>query len=105
MTDNAEPTDGGMLELGDSIIVETEDGEELEFEVVGIVEDEEEHAFAVCYCEALDTEEQAVNNEVQPFIVTDLAGELVRDPVAAQAILDDFLVLASQEDGAEPSNN
>ena len=98
-----------MFELGDSIIIETEDGEELEFEVVGIVEDEENHSFAICYCEALDSTEENPTEEVQPFIVTDLNGELLRDPVQAQAILDDFLTLAMEEDeasnGAQPPQN
>ncbi len=41
----------------------------------------------------------------QPFIVTDAFGQLVRDPALAQAILDDFLVLASEEDEANSDHD
>ncbi|HTW83404.1 MAG TPA: hypothetical protein VMD91_04940 [Candidatus Sulfotelmatobacter sp.] len=73
-----------MLEL------HTDDGNELHFEVVGLVEDEENNAYAVCYNEAGDE-----------FIVTDKFGELLDDEELAQEILDDFFVLAEESGGAE----
>ncbi len=76
-------------------MVETNDGEEIDFEVVGIIEDDAGKAYAICYSAKLDHEEE---EGAQPFIVTDACGQLVRDPVLAQAILDDFLVLAAEEE-------
>jgi hypothetical protein len=93
------------LELQDVIVVETNDGEEIEFEVVAIVEDDEGKAFAVCYAAKLDREKPEAGEEPQPFIVTNVHGQLVRDPALAQAILDDFLLLASQEEADDDSSH
>ena len=62
-----------------------EDGTELRFEVVGLVEDDEGNAYAVCY-----------NDEADEFVVTDQFGELLDDEDLAQEILDDFFVLAEE---------
>lgn len=76
-----------MLEL------RTEDGSELRFEVVGLVEDDENNAYAVCYNEAGDE-----------FVVTDKFGDLLEDEELAQEILDDFFVLAEESNPTdEPS--
>jgi hypothetical protein len=69
------------------LVIETNDGQSLEFEVVGLVEDDENNAYAVCYSENADE-----------FVVTDDAGTLLDDDELAQEILDDFFVLA--EEGA-----
>ena len=82
--DEAE-TDDGLLELRDVLVIETTDGKQLEFEVVGLVEDDENNAFAVCYSEKADE-----------FVVTDAAGTLLDDDELAQEILDDFFVLADE---------
>ncbi len=66
-----------------------EDGTALRFEVVGLVEDDEGNAYAVCYND--------VNDE---FVVTDQIGDLLEDEDLAQEILDDFFVLA--EESAPP---
>ncbi len=66
-----------------------EDGTALRFEVVGLVEDDEGHAYAVCY-----------NDQSDEFVVTDAVGELLDDEDLAQEILDDFFVLA--EESAPP---
>jgi len=66
-----------------------EDGSSLRFEVVGLVEDDENNAYAVCYNEANDE-----------FVVTDQFGDLLDDDDLAQEILDDFFVLA--EESAPP---
>lgn len=63
----------------------------MEFEVVGLVEDDENHAYAVCYSEKADE-----------FVVTDESGSLLDDDELAQEILDDFFVLA-EESGPEES--
>lgn len=68
-----------MLEL------HLEDGSTLNFEVVGLVEDDENNAYAVCYNEGSDE-----------FVVTDQFGELLDDDGLAQEILDDFFVLAEE---------
>jgi hypothetical protein len=62
-----------------------EDGSALRFEVVGLVEDDENNAFAVCYNEASDQ-----------FVVTDQFGDLLENDELAQEILDDFFVLAEE---------
>jgi hypothetical protein len=66
-----------------------EDGTELRFEVVGLVEDDEGNAYAVCY-----------NDQTDQFVVTDAIGDLLEDEDLAQEILDDFFVLA-EESGPE----
>ena len=66
-----------------------EDGSELRFEVVGLVEDDESNAYAVCY-----------NEQADEFVVTDQFGDLLEDEDLAQEILDDFFVLA--EESAPP---
>ncbi len=71
------------------LVIETNDGKSLEFEVVGLVEDDENNAYAVCYSESADE-----------FVVTDAVGSLLDDDELAQEILDDFFVLA--EEGAPP---
>jgi hypothetical protein len=77
--------EGGLLELRDVLVIETTDGKQLEFEVVGLVEDDESNAFAVCYSEKADE-----------FVVTDAVGTLLDDDELAQEILDDFFVLADE---------
>ncbi|HEY0383468.1 MAG TPA: hypothetical protein VGC72_14835 [Candidatus Elarobacter sp.] len=66
-----------------------EDGTALRFEVVGLVEDDEGRAYAVCY-----------NDQSDEFVVTDQIGDLLEDEELAQEILDDFFVLA--EESAPP---
>jgi hypothetical protein len=78
------------VDLRDVLIVETAEGERIEFEVVGIVEDEEHNAYAVCYSEKADD-----------FVVTDDLGKLLEDKELAQEILDDFFVFAEESDDAE----
>jgi hypothetical protein len=65
--------------------VKTNEGIELHFEVVGLVEDDEGNAFAVCYAEQTDE-----------FVVTDAAGNILEDTDLAQEILDDFFALAEE---------
>jgi len=67
------------------LVIKTNDGAELQFEVVGLVEDDESHAFAVCY-----------NEDADEFVVTDVNGKLLEDSEFAQEILDDFFVLAEE---------
>ena len=77
------------LELKDVLVIKTTgEDKELEFEVVGLVEDEEHNAFAVLYCEPQDE-----------FVVTDAQGNLLPDEALAQEILDDFFVLAEESGG------
>jgi hypothetical protein len=71
-------------------VIETTDGKQFEFEVVGLVEDDENNAFAVAYSEAADE-----------FVVTDDRGKLLEDDTLAQEILDDFFVLAEESAGED----
>ena len=82
----------GLLELRDLLVIETTDGQQLEFEVVGLVEDDESNAFAVCYSEKADE-----------FVVTDAKGTLLDDDELAQEILDDFFVLADESSPENPA--
>ena len=67
-----------------------EDGSELRFEVVGLVEDDEGNGYAVCY-----------NEQSDEFAVTDAYGDLLDDDDLAQEILDDFFVLAEESTGGD----
>ena len=73
------------LDLKDVLQLHMQDGTELRFEVVGLVEDDEGNAYAVCYNETSDE-----------FVVTDQVGDLLQDEDLAQEILDDFFVLAEE---------
>jgi hypothetical protein len=88
-TNNGGPQDGsdqqGAVELRDVLVIETNDGQRHEFEVVGLVEDEEKNGYAVCYSEKVDE-----------FVVTDAFGALLEDAELAQEILDDFFELAEE---------
>ncbi len=79
------------VELRDVLVIETMDGKSLDFEVVGLVEDLEDNAYAVCYCEKADE-----------FVVTDPMGNLLSDDDLAQAVLDDFFVLARESGDEAP---
>ena len=70
-----------------------EDGTELRFEVVGLVEDDEGNSYAVCY-----------NEQDDEFVVTDQFGDLLDDEELAQEILDDFFVLAEESSESAPSS-
>lgn len=92
-SNNGESAQTGKLELRDVLVIQTNDDKQLEFEVVGLVEDEEQQTYAVCYCEKEDE-----------FVVTNATGELLSDDDLAQEILDDFFVLAEEsgpEEGTE----
>jgi len=90
-TDNGCSENASALELRDVVVLPSDDEKELDFEVVGLVEDDEKHGYAVCYSETSDT-----------FVVTDQRGSLLEDQGLAQEILDDFLTLA-EESADEPS--
>jgi hypothetical protein len=88
MSTNGDSGKPQALELRDVLIIQTTDEKQLEFEVVGLVEDEENNAYAVLYCETEDE-----------FVVTDAQGNLLDDDDLAQEILDDFFVLAEESGG------
>lgn len=80
----------GPLELSEILYIETKDGAELPFEVVGILEDPDDGtSYAVLMHEPHDEGDGE-------FIVTDLEGNLVEDEALAQEILDEFLVFAEE---------
>jgi len=88
-SDNGENS-SGPLELSEVLYIQTKDGAEMPFEVVGILEDPEDGtSYAVLMHEAHDEGEGE-------FIVTDLQGNLVDDEELAQEILDEFLVFAEE---------
>ena len=85
-------TPSGPLELSEILYIETKDGTELPFEVVGILEDpEDKTSYAV-----LMHEPKGEDDGEGEFIVTDLHGNLVDDEELAQEILDEFLVFAEE---------
>ncbi len=83
--DNGSTPQESALELRDVLVIETTDQKKMDFEVVGLVEDDENNTYAVCYCEKEDE-----------FVVTDIKGTLLADDDLAQEILDDFFVLAEE---------
>jgi uncharacterized protein YrzB (UPF0473 family) len=97
MSSNNGETKSGPLELSEVLYIETKDGTELPFEVVGILEDPDDgSSYAVLMHEPKDEGESE-------FIVTDLEGNLLEDEDLAQEILDEFLVFAEEagEEGGE----
>ena len=83
-------TPSGPLELSEILYIETKDGAELPFEVVGILEDpDDQTSYAVLM------HEPGGEGEGE-FIVTDLEGNLVDDEELAQEVLDEFLVFAEE---------
>jgi argonaute-like protein implicated in RNA metabolism and viral defense len=88
-TKDVEEPGEGEIDLRDVLVIETTDNRKLEFEVVGLVEDEEDRSFAIAYSDAEDE-----------FVVTDAKGALLSDTELAQEILEDFRVLA-EESGPE----
>jgi len=91
MSSNNGETKSGPLELSEVLYIETKDGGELPFEVVGILEDPDDGAsYAVLMHEPQDDEAES------EFIVTDLDGNLLEDETLAQEILDEFLVFAEE---------
>jgi uncharacterized protein YrzB (UPF0473 family) len=91
MSSNNGETKSGPLELSEVLYIETKDGGELPFEVVGILEDPDDgKSYAVLMHEPSDEEAET------EFIVTDLAGNLLDNDELAQEILDEFLVFAEE---------
>lgn len=82
---NGDTPQDTALELRDVLVIETTDQKKMDFEVVGLVEDDESNTYAVCYCEKDDE-----------FVVTDIKGTLLGDDDLAQEILDDFFELAEE---------
>ena len=98
MSSNNGETKSGPLELSEVLYIETKDGDELPFEVVGILEDPDDGtSYAVLMHEPKDEEAES------EFIVTDLEGNLLDDDTLAQEILDEFLVFAEEagDEGGE----
>jgi uncharacterized protein YrzB (UPF0473 family) len=91
MSSNNGETKSGPLELSEVLYIETKDGGELPFEVVGILEDPDDGtSYAVLMHEPKDDDAES------EFIVTDLEGNLLEDETLAQEILDEFLVFAEE---------
>jgi hypothetical protein len=89
-SNNGEAT-SGPLELSEILMIQTKDGGELPFEVVGILEDPDDGtSYAVLMHEPKEDEADS------EFIVTDMDGNLLEDDVLAQEILDEFLVFAEE---------
>jgi hypothetical protein len=80
------------LELQEVLNIETNEGASLPFEVVGILEDPQEN---VSYAVLVHETE---NDGEEQFIVTDLAGNLLKSDALAQEILDDFLAYVHEGD-------
>jgi len=90
-SENGENTNG-PLELSEVLYIQTKEGGEMPFEVVGILEDPDDGtSYAVLMHEPHDEGESEGE-----FIVTDLQGNLVDDEELAQEILDEFLVFAEE---------
>jgi uncharacterized protein YrzB (UPF0473 family) len=89
-SNNGETSERGPLELREVLHVETKDGKELAFEVVGVLEDPDDGtSYAVLLHEGKDGEDEE-------FIVTDMEGNLLDDDDLAQEVLDEFLLFAEE---------
>jgi len=92
MSSNNGETKNGPLELSELLYIETKDGGQMPFEVVGILEDPDDGtSYAVLMHEPAEGEDAE-----SEFIVTDLSGNLLEDDELAQEILDEFLVFAEE---------
>jgi hypothetical protein len=80
------------LTLSETLYIETKDGVELAFEVVGILEDPDDGASY-----AILMHEPAGESDGE-FIVTDLEGNLLENEALAQEIVKDFLEYAREGD-------
>jgi uncharacterized protein YrzB (UPF0473 family) len=88
---NGEAGQRGPLELKEKLYIQTKDGEELPFEVVGVLEDpRDKRSYAVLMHEPEDEDAE------QEFIVTDIEGNLLEDDDLAQEVLDDFIAFAEE---------
>lgn len=97
---NGHHAEAERIELGDRIVIGIRDSarvgvdfgrSDVEFEVVGIVEDPDaSRQYAVGY-----------NEEADEFIVADERGQLIPDDSVAQEILNDFLEQAQPGSGSE----
>ncbi len=86
------------LDVKDRLVVKGADGEDLEFCVMALLEDEEDGAaYAVLLHEPENEDEE------ETFIVTDPYGTLLEDDALAQEVLDDYLAAVdeSSEDAQE----
>ena len=84
------------LDVSEKVTLEAPEGEELEFTVVALLEDEDAEAeYAVLVHEPENDDEEEI------FIVTDVFGTLLQDESLAQEVLDDYLMYSEQshEDG------
>ncbi|MBV9402620.1 MAG: hypothetical protein JO018_02715 [Candidatus Eremiobacteraeota bacterium] len=78
------------LELGDTLVIGTQDKQERLFEVLALFEDEEGHNYAVCSCD-----------ETAELIVTDEFGGLVNDPDLVDEVMADFTDFAEEAGASE----
>jgi hypothetical protein len=83
------------LDLRDTVVMQTHDGEEIAFSVVALLEDEEtKDTYAVLLHESETDEDHT-------FIVTDPYGNLIEDDALAQHVLDDYLLFSEEPDEGE----
>jgi hypothetical protein len=89
----AEQVEAGdeKLDLHDHLLITMDDGTERKFEIVGVLEDDEDRGYAVAYDEATDE-----------FIVTDDEGNLLEDDELAQEILDSYQVFSEESAPEQP---
>ena len=94
-TNGVPPT---ALELGEKLFIQVPGEEQTEYEVVGILDDEEGgDAYAVLLHEG--TAAAGSDEAEDVFIVTDLQGKLIESGELAQEILDDFMAFAEEAAG------
>ncbi|HEY1428708.1 MAG TPA: hypothetical protein VGF18_03985 [Candidatus Tumulicola sp.] len=92
-TDNGE-TAKELLDLSDVLCIQTKDGQELQFTVVGILQDADDGtSYAVLTPQTGDDGESDDDLEA---IVTDLHGNLIEDDELAQEILEDFIEIVDE---------
>jgi hypothetical protein len=88
--ETSEPVGTGKIDLEDTLVIETTDGQRHEYEVVSLVSDPEtDTVYGVAYNEVSDN-----------FIVTDDVGNMIEDQELANEIIRDFETFA-EESAAE----
>lgn len=81
------------LDVNETLLMRTAEGEEIEFSVVALLEDEDD---STSYAVLLHEPER--DDEEESFIVTDAFGNLLEDEGLAQEILDDYLEQADESE-------
>jgi uncharacterized protein YrzB (UPF0473 family) len=84
------------LDLKETVVMTTQEGAEIAFSVVALLEDEQtKHTYAVLMHRPEDP------NVDESFVVTDPYGNLLQDTELAQQVLDDYLIFNEEANAGD----